>query len=160
MKLGSGIADITKMIDKKINVSLGTDGVASNNNLNILEEAKAGSYLQKVNNLDASLIDTRELLKMLTINGAKALNLDNIGRLKKDFIADLVLINTKDDSYYYPHHNNLSNLLYSSTSNNADTVIIDGNIIYEDGDFRNIDKMEVFKEVDRRAKELSWFICL
>ncbi|MGM0437258.1 MAG: amidohydrolase [Bacillota bacterium] len=154
MKLGSGIANITKMLDKGIRVGLGTDGVASNNNLDLFEEAKIAAYLQKVDKKDPSLINTKDLLKMLTINGAKILGLENLGRLKKNYIADLILLDIEESSYFYPHHNNLSNIFYSSNSNSVNTVIINGKVILEDGVLLTMEKDRVFKEVEKRANEL------
>lgn len=154
MKLGSGIANITKMLDKGIKVGLGTDGVASNNNLDLFEEAKIAAYLQKVDKKDPSLINTQDLLKMLTVNGAKILGLDNLGKLKKNYIADLILLDIEESSYFYPHHNNLSNIFYSSNSNSVNTVIINGKVILEDGVLLTMEKERIFKEVEKRAKEL------
>jgi len=154
MKLGSGIANITKLIDKGINVGLGTDGVASNNNLDLFEEAKIAAYLQKVDKKDPSLINTNDLLKMLTINGAKVLGIDNLGKLKEKYIADLVLLDINKSSYFYPHHNNLSNIFYSSNSNSVNTVIIDGKVVLEDGNLLTMEENKVFQEVERRASEL------
>jgi len=154
MKLGSGIANITKLIDKGINIGLGTDGVASNNNLDLFEEAKIAAYLQKVDKKDPSLINTNDLLKMLTINGAKVLGIDNLGKLKEKYIADLVLLDINKSSYFYPHHNNLSNIFYSSNSNSVNTVIIDGKVVLEDDNLLTMEENKVFQEVERRASEL------
>ena len=154
MKLGSGIANISKMIDKGINVGLGTDGVASNNNLDLFEEAKIAAYLQKVDKKDPSLINTNDLLRMLTINGAKILKIDNLGKLKENYIADLVLLDINKSSYFYPHHNNLSNIFYSSNSNSVNTVIINGKIVLEEGNLLTMKENEIFQEVEKRAGEL------
>ena len=154
MKLGSGIANISKMIDKEIKVGLGTDGVASNNNLDLFEEAKIAGYLQKVDKKDPSLIDTNDLLRMLTVNGAKILGIDNLGSLKTDYIADLILLDINKSSYFYPHHNNLSNIFYSSNSNSVNTVIINGEVVLENGELLTLDQSKVFKEVEKRVDEL------
>jgi len=154
MKLGSGIANITKLIDKGINVGLGTDGVASNNNLDLFEEAKIAAYLQKVDKKDPSLINTNDLLRMLTSTGAKVLGIDNLGKLKEKYIADLVLLDINKSSYFYPHHNNLSNIFYSSNSNSVNTVIIDGKVVLEESNLLTMEENEVFQEVERRASEL------
>ncbi|MFW6009414.1 MAG: amidohydrolase [archaeon] len=155
MKLGSGIASISEMLNRDILVSLATDGVSSNNNLNLFEEAKIAAYLQKVINKDPSLIDIYDLLEMLTINGAKALNIDNLGRIKNGYLADILLININDSSYFYPHHNNLSNLFYSANSPKIDTVIVNGKVLMKDNKLLNIDSNKVFYEIEKRALELS-----
>jgi 5-methylthioadenosine/S-adenosylhomocysteine deaminase len=94
MKLGSGIAPVAKMLTEGVRVSLGTDGCASNNNLDMFEEMKTAALLQKVNMKDPSVLSAREVLKMGTVNGAKALGL-NSGVLKAGFNADLILIDMK-----------------------------------------------------------------
>ena len=155
MKLGSGIAPINKMLKKNMNVGFGTDGAASNNNLDLIEDAKIGSYLQKVNNLDASLLNTDKLLKMLTINGAKALQLRQLGCLEEGYKADLNLIDINKSTRFYPHHNNLSNFFYSALSDCIDTVIINGKIIMKDRELLTIDESIVRKEIEKRAAELA-----
>ena len=154
MKLGSGIANITKMIEKGITIGLGTDGVASNNNLDLFEEAKIAAYLQKVDKKDPSLINTQDLIRMLTVNGADILGIENLGKLKENYIADLILLDIESSSYFYPHHNNLSNIFYSSNSNSVNTVIINGKVILENGDLLTIEEDRVLKEVEKRANEL------
>jgi len=123
MKLGSGIAPVTKMLAYGIKVGIGTDGVASNNNLDLIEEARTGSYLQKVNDLDSTSLNTETLLEMLTKRGAEVLRLERLGQLKKGYLADIILVNLKEATFYYPHHNNLSNFFYAGTGRDVDTVI-------------------------------------
>jgi len=149
MKLSSGIANISEMIKSGVNVAFGTDSVASNNNLDLIEEARIGSYLQKVNSTDPTVLNIDDLFKMLTINGAKALGLNNLGKIQKDFLADIVLIDTKTSSHFYPHHTNLSNLFYSGSGSDVDTVIINGELVYKSNKFLTIDKEEVYYEVEK-----------
>jgi 5-methylthioadenosine/S-adenosylhomocysteine deaminase len=143
------------MLDQNIDVGLGTDGVASNNNLDLLEEAKIGSYLQKVDKFDAALLDTNNMLNMLTSKGTKSLKLNNLGRLKKGHIADLILVDTNNSSRFFPHHNNLSNLFYSAQSTSVNTVIVNGNILMKNRKLLTIDEAKVFEEIDKRAKKLA-----
>ena len=155
MKLASGIAPINLMLKKGINIGFGTDGVGSNNNLDIIEEARVGSYLQKVKNLDPTVINKEDILKMLTIKGARAANLNNLGLIKNDMLADIILINIKDNTRYYPHHNNLSNLFYAGSGNDINTVIINGKIIYHNNELISIDSEKVYYEVEKRSKILA-----
>ena len=92
---------------------------------------------------------------MLTINGAKALQLQKIGRLQEGFIADLNLIDINKSSRFFPHHNNLSNFFYSALSNCIDTVIINGKIIMKDRELLTIDETMVRNEIEKRATELA-----
>ncbi|MDI3546520.1 MAG: 5-methylthioadenosine/S-adenosylhomocysteine deaminase [Halanaerobiales bacterium] len=149
MKLGSGIAPVTKMLEYGINVGIGTDGVASNNNLDLIEEARIGSYLQKVNGLDPTSLNTDELLSMLTLSGARALRLQRLGQLKEGNLADIILVNLNDTSFYYPHHHNLSNLFYAGSGRDVSTVIINGQVIMEDNELLTVDQERVFYEVER-----------
>ena len=82
-------------MDKGINVSYGTDSAASNNNLDLIEEARLGSYLQKVATGDPTDLPIEENMKILTVNGAKTLGIPNLGEIKEGYLADLVLINVK-----------------------------------------------------------------
>ena len=155
MKLGSGIAPINKMLKKGIKVGIGTDGVSSNNNLDLIEEARMGSYLQKVNKLDPTLLDIKELLKMLTVNGAKILNLDQLGLLKPDYKADMILVDINDNPAFYPHHNNLSNLFYGNNGKSVKTVIIDGKIIMENKKIKNLNQDKVLYKAEQISKKLT-----
>jgi 5-methylthioadenosine/S-adenosylhomocysteine deaminase len=152
MKLGSGIAPVTKMLAYGIKVGIGTDGVASNNNLDLIEEARTGSYLQKVNDLDSTSLNTETLLEMLTKRGAEVLRLERLGQLKKGYLADIILVNLKEATFYYPHHNNLSNLFYAGTGRDVDTVIINGQIIMEEGQVLNIDQEKIYYMVESVLK--------
>lgn len=153
MKLSSGIANIVEMINSGVNVAFGTDSVASNNNLDLIEEARMGSYLQKVNSHNPTVLNIDDLFKMLTYNGAKALGLKKVGKIQKDFLADIVLVDTKNHTHFYPHHNNLSNLFYSGSGRDVNTVIINGKIVYDNNEFLTIDKEEVYYEVEKIIKK-------
>lgn len=155
MKLGSGIAPIAEMLEEGITVGLGTDGAASNNNLDLIEEARTASYLQKVNQYDPSLLNLEQLAVMLTRNGARVLNLDKLGALKENFLADIVLINCKKEINCYPHHDNLSNIFYAGNGNIVDTVLINGKIVMKNREFTLINKNKVLQEIEKRAKRLK-----
>ena len=86
---------------------------------------------------------------MLTVNGAKALAIDNLGRLKEGFIGDLILIDIKEKTYFYPRHNNLSNLFYAGSGQDVDTVIIDGALVYKDREFLTLDQEEIYYQVEK-----------
>ena len=152
-KLASGIAPVTNLINAGVNVAIGTDGVSSNNNLDIIEEARLASYLQKVSTSDPTAVDIWDLLKMLTVNGAKALNLKKLGLLNEGSAADVILVDVKKDTVSYPHHNNLSNLFYASHGNLVDTVIVDGEILMEKRIIKTLDVERIYHEVEKRS---SW----
>lgn len=153
MKLGSGIAPICKMLDRGIKVGIGSDGVSSNNNLDLIEEARLGSYLQKVDQLNPTVMDVHSLLKMLTASGVKVLQLNNLGIIAQGNLADIILIDISNNSFYYPHHNNLSNLLYAGSGRDVDTVIINGKIVMNKKNLLTIDVEKIYYEVERIIKE-------
>ncbi|MGM0547955.1 MAG: amidohydrolase [Bacillota bacterium] len=154
-KLANGIAPISDYLKNNINVSIGTDGVSSNNNLDMLEEAKMASYLQKIKYEDPTAMDTQTILEILTINGATALNLDNLALIKPGYKADLQLIDIKKDSFFYPHHNNLSNLFYAAKASSVETVIVNGKIIMEDRELKTLDKEKIYYEAEKRSLAIS-----
>jgi 5-methylthioadenosine/S-adenosylhomocysteine deaminase len=129
LKLGSGIAPIHKYLEHGINVALGTDGCASNNNLDMVEEIRLAALIHKGNNLNPTLITARQALQMATINGAKALGLDKItGSIEKGKRADLLLIST-NNTFMQPIYDYYSAIVYSMNSSCIDTVIVDGKVL-------------------------------
>src|SRR6056297_2573024 len=154
LKLGSGIAPVDKYLKKDITVSLGTDGAASNNKLNMFSEMRIASLVHKGYNLKPTLLNSEEVLKMGTINGARALNLDKeIGSIEKGKRADFVVIE-KDRINFTPFYNPISNIIYSSTGDEVKSVYIDGKLVYEDKEFKTIDGERVKYEVEKISKKI------
>jgi 5-methylthioadenosine/S-adenosylhomocysteine deaminase len=145
MKLASGIAPVSKYLENGINVSIGTDGVSSNNNLDMFSEMKLTPLLQKVNTLNPKVLPTNETIKMATENGAKALNI-NAGKLEKDKLADIILLNV-NVPHMLPLRNPLSNIIYSALGNDVDTVICDGQIILENKELTMINESEIMEDI-------------
>lgn len=154
-KLANGIAPIKLYLDNEINVSLGTDGVSSNNSLDMLKEAKMASYLQKIKYSDPTALVAAEILEILTINGAKALALNKVGLIKEGYQADLQLIDVENSSFFYPHHNNLSNLFYAADSSGVDTVIAAGQILMENKELKTLDQEKIYYEAEKRAQKIA-----
>ena len=143
MKLGSGIANVAKMIKKNLNVSLGTDSSASNNRLDIMEEMRLAALLIKGSTKLPELIPAKDAIKLATINGAKALGLDSIiGSIEKNKKADLVAIdlNTIENQ---PIYNPLTTLVYSSSRSDVSYVWIDGKLKLKDKKLVNIDEERI-----------------
>jgi len=131
MKLASGIMPYKSLKKAKCLIGLGTDGSASNNNLNMIEEMKIGSLLQKIKERDPSVLSAKEIFKIATQNGAKILGL-KAGEVRVGEVADLVLIDlTKIE--LIPNWNFISNLVYSANSSCIDSVICDGEVLMEGG---------------------------
>ena len=152
MKLASGIAPIAEYLEKGINVGIGTDGVSSNNNLDMFSEMKLTAFLQKVNLLDPRVLPTKDTFDMATKNGAKALGL-NTGIIEEGKLADIILVDTLVP-HMTPLRNALSNIIYSSLGTDVDTVICNGNILMENKVLKTINEQEIIQEVNERAFEL------
>ncbi|MFO7794177.1 MAG: amidohydrolase [Candidatus Nanohaloarchaea archaeon] len=149
LKLGSGMADIPELVDRDINVALGTDGVASNNNLNLFEEMKIASILHKRKSPEN--ITERQVLDMATINGAKALGLeDEIGSIEIDKKADLITINLNRPEMNPVHGKRgiISNLVYSF-SGDVDEVIVNGELVLDKGRILGIEASDLSDSVNK-----------
>lgn len=133
IKLASGIAPIFAMQNKGINISIGTDGTASNNNLDMFKEMFLVATLSKVSINDPSVVKAEEVLNMATINGAKALFI-NSGEIAVGKNADIILINT-NQPHMKPDTNLISNLVYSAKGSDVYFTMIGGKIMYEDGNY-------------------------
>lgn len=131
LKLGCGIAPIADMIDKGICISLGTDGQGSGTNLDMFEVMKFTALLQKGIKENPKLMPAYEIIKMATINGAKALRLDDkIGSIEEGKIADLIIIDI-DELVMSPKNDIISEIVYNAKGHNVDTTIINGKILME-----------------------------
>ncbi len=154
LKLGSGIANIPKMIEKGINVCLGTDGAASNNNLNMFEEMNLAALIHKGVNMDPLLINTDTSIRLATVNGACALGFkNNLGIIKEGAKADIILIDTKA-----PHMNPITDLqsaiVYSTQASDVDTVIVDGDILMENRELKTIDLEKVIFNANKISNRI------
>lgn len=152
MKLASGIAPVENYFANDINVSLGTDGVSSNNNLDMFSEMKIAGLLQKVDTLNPKVLPTRQVFDMATVNGAKALGMD-AGVIEEGKLADIVLVNTHTPNMM-PLRNPLTNIVYSALGNDVDTLICDGKILLRDKQLTTINEEEIIEDIQIAAKEL------
>ncbi|HHY36237.1 MAG TPA: amidohydrolase [Firmicutes bacterium] len=154
LKLASGIAPLPRLLEAGVSVALGTDGAASNNNLDILEESRLAALIHKGYTGQPTVIPAAEALKMATVNGAAALGLkDTCGCLRAGMKADLILVN-RHQPHLYPRFNPLSALIYSARSSDVDTVIINGKIVVEKGELRTLDRERIMHMVEEHAKRL------
>jgi 5-methylthioadenosine/S-adenosylhomocysteine deaminase len=151
LKLASGIAPIPKLMENNILITLGTDGCGSNNNLNLFEEIKTASLIHKGVSLNPTVVNANDSFNFATKNGARALGL-NAGELVEGALADIVLIDL-DKPYLIPKENIYSHLVYSFNGN-VDTVIIDGDIVLNDGKMLNIDEKKVYEIAEKAYKKL------
>lgn len=153
LKLGSGIARVPEMLEMGINVCLGTDGAASNNNLNMFEEMNLAALIHKGVSMNPQVMNAHSVLKMGTCNGAKALGYEDSGIIKDGMKADLILIDT-DKPHFYPKNNPVSSVVYSAQASDVDTVIVNGNIIMKNREFTDIDEERIKFEVHSLSEKL------
>ncbi|MBZ2116521.1 TRZ/ATZ family protein [Streptococcus gordonii] len=134
LKLASGVAPVTNLLAAGVTVGLATDSVASNNNLDMFEEGRTAALLQKMREGDASQFTIDQALKALTIEGAKALGLeDKIGSLEVGKQADFIAIQPKGRIHLYPLENMLSHLVYAVKGSDVQDVYIAGKQVVRDG---------------------------
>ncbi len=138
LKLGSGVARLPKMLEKGVCVSLGTDGAASNNTLDIMREYQLASILHKGYNRDAEATLASQMLDLATYNGAKSQGRDDCGKIKVGNRADLVLIDLNALNNQ-PCFDTYCTLSYSANSSNVLLTMVDGEILYHNGEFKTLD---------------------
>ena len=153
LKLGSGVADVPAMIDQGLTVALGTDGAASNNNLNMIEEMHLVSLLHKGVHREPTLLSPRQVLAMATVNGARLQGRPDTGVLAVGYRADVVAIDM-DRPHLTPNTDPLSNLLYSAQGGDVCLTMADGRVLYENGEFTTLDKDRILFEARKAAKRL------
>ena len=134
LKLASGIAPLTYYLKEGINLALGTDGPASNNSLDMFKEMYLEATLQKVINNDPVSIPAFEVLKMATVNAAKAMGLNDADVLEEGKYADIIMIDLHMANMQ-PLNNIVTNLVYAGSKDNVKLTMINGRILYEDGQY-------------------------
>lgn len=148
MKLGNGFAPIGKMVEMGVNVCLGTDGAASNNSLNMFRELGLLTLIHKGVNKTPQCISAREGFRIATINGAKALGLEEeTGSIEAGKKADLAILDLNTPSLT-PRNNLIAGLSYSANGSEVETVIIDGKIVMENRKVLTMDEELVYKKIN------------
>ena len=154
MFLGSGIAPIIKMIEKGINIAIGTDGSASNNNQDLFATMKVGALLQKVHHLQSTIISAEHVFEMATINAAKAMGWEKeIGSIEIGKKADIVIIDTNKPELT-PVRNPISSIIYAGVATDVDTVIINGKVVLQNGKLLTVDEDKILEDAKNKIKEL------
>ena len=154
LKLGSGIARVAEMLERGISVSLGADGAACNNRLDMFTEMRTAALLQKVTRGPEAL-PAKRALQMATIDGARALTLEHeIGSLEIGKRADVIVVYL-DQVHSSPQVNDVvSTLVYSAVASDVLTTIIDGQVVMRDGELMTFDEGVVIEEANREADAL------
>jgi 5-methylthioadenosine/S-adenosylhomocysteine deaminase len=153
MKLASGIAPVPDLLAAGICVGLGTDGCASNNNLDMFREMDTAAKLHKVNALDPTVMDAGKTLRMATIEGARALGLEHVtGSLTPGKKADIIVIDTRKP-HLVPLYNPESHLVYAVSGSDVSHSVINGKVVMEDRTLMTLDMEAIMEKVRQIAME-------
>jgi 5-methylthioadenosine/S-adenosylhomocysteine deaminase len=155
MKLAAGCAPVSRMIKKGITVSLGTDGCASNNDLDMFREMGTAAKLHKVIEMDPTVMDAKTVLRMATISGAKALGLeDRIGSIEPGKYADIIIVDMKKP-HLTPLYNHYSQIVYAASGPDVKTSIIGGSIVMHERKLLHVDVFSIMGEVKSIAESIA-----
>ena len=152
-KLASGICPVTALLDAGVNVAIGTDSVASNNNLNMIEEMRFFNLLQKATTCDPTVITPEQTLYAATRAGALAQQREDCGFVKEGFKADLTVLDI-DNVYMKPVYNLLNNLVYAASGNDVVLTMVDGKVLYRDGSYPTLDIERINYECEKSRQRI------
>ena len=155
MKLASGIAPVPSLLTAGVTVGLGTDGCASNNDLDLFREMDTAAKLHKVNLMDPTVMDAKTVLKMATIDGAKAIGLEKyVGSLEPGKQADVIIIDT-DKPHLVPMYNPVSHLIYTSQGSDVRDVMVAGRILVRNKNLLTLDLEDILERVTRFSRSIK-----
>ncbi|MBA58334.1 MAG: 5-methylthioadenosine deaminase [Gammaproteobacteria bacterium] len=155
MKTAAGIAPISKMIEAGIKVGLGTDGAASNNDLDMWEEMRLATLLQKINKMDPEALPASKVISMATREGSEAIGISSIvGTLEVGKRADLIQVST-EDVHHIPTYDVISHLVYVTDEQDVESVIVDGKILMKDKNILTINTEKVRKRASEIASSIN-----
>ena len=153
LKLGSGIAPVPEMLERGVVVGLGTDGAASNNNLDMLEEMRLAALLHKGSRQDPTVITAHEALQMATKNSARAVFLNDVGMVGAGMKADLIMLDLHKP-HLTPRHDLVAHLVYAAQPDDITLVMVDGKILLENGELTTLDEEKIMFQAQERAMYL------
>ena len=148
------MAPVTKMMAAGIDVALGTDGVASNNTTDLFADMKLAAILQKGFLMDPTAMPVEKVLHMATRAGALAMGFENVGVLEAGMRADLLILD-KDAPNLTPSTDVLANLVYAAQGLNVRLTMVDGKVLYKNGEYLTLDKEKVLFEAQKSAHALG-----
>lgn len=155
MKLASGVAPVQELLAKNVKVGLGTDGVASNNNLDLFEEMNTAAILHKLHQNNPTVLDARTVVEMATIGGARVLGMENeIGSLEVGKKADLIMLDMMKP-HAHPMYNVYSLLVYSMQGSDVETVMVDGKIVMDQKHLNGFDEKAMYPKIEEIARKIK-----
>ena len=155
MKISSGIAPIARMHSEGVLCTIGTDGTCSNNDLDMWDEMRTASFLQKVATMDPCVLPAYEILKMATVNAARAIgHAGELGVIKEGALADFILIDAVKP-HLTPVYNMEANLIYCGKAADVDTVVVNGEIVVEGCRIEGVDLSNLCSRVQHTAEDIA-----
>ena len=154
LKLASGIAPVPRMLKAGIKVSLGTDGAASNNDLNIFSEMSTAAKLHKAVSGDPMTVDAKTVMSMATSWGAGNLYIKDLGMLSEGCLADIVVVDI-DKPHLTPVYNIYSHIAYAMRASDVHTVMVDGKVVVSDGELLTGDEKEIIMKANEWGKRIK-----
>ncbi len=154
MKLGSGFAPVPEMLEMGLNVALGTDGAASNNNLNMFEEMHLASIIHNGYHLNPTIMQPKQILRMATVNGARLQGRHDTGKLEVGMKADIIAIDFRNKAHLFPAFDPYVMLVYAAQGSDVRMTMADGKMLYEDGKFLTLDPALVLQNARAAVERL------
>ncbi len=154
MKIASGFAPVPEMLDAGVSVGLGTDGAASNNDLDMWDEIRMAAYIHKGRLLDPKTMPAMRVLEIATVGGSAAIGLEDTGSLAVGKQADLILVSL-EAAHLVPLYDVMSHLVYAVDAQDVQTVIVDGKVLMEDRKVLTLDEKKVVKKAQAIAARIN-----
>ncbi|MBE1445918.1 amidohydrolase [Paenibacillus sp. OAS669] len=154
LKLASGIARVPELLKQGVKVSLGTDGAASNNNLDMFEEMRLAALIHKAVTGDPVAVPAEAAIRMGTIDGAQSIWLEDVGSLQPGMKADFISLNL-NQPHFFPKTNYISHVIYSASAKDVADVWVDGRMVVKNGECLTLDEEKVLYEAQRCFERLT-----
>jgi 5-methylthioadenosine/S-adenosylhomocysteine deaminase len=155
MKIASGISPVTDMLKAGVRMGIGTDGAASNNDLDLWEEMRLAALLQKVEQMNPEVLPALTVLRMATSGGATAIGMgDQIGSLEVGKRADIIQV-AFDDVHHVPTFDVVSHLVYVTDEQDVTTVVVDGKVLMQDAKLLTLQTDRIAKEARELAADIQ-----
>lgn len=155
MKLASGVAPVPAFLKAGVKVGIGTDGVASNNDLDLFDEIRSAAFVHKLSNDDPTVLNARAALEMATIGGARVLGMDHlIGSIEIGKRADIIIVDM-DQPHAHPVFNIYSLIVYSMRGSDVETVLVDGRLMVFKRKLVTLDLGRLYQKVDQLARKIT-----
>jgi len=155
MKLGSGYAPLKEFLDAGVQVALGTDGAASNNRLDVWDEMRFAALMHKGYHLDPTLAGARDVLKMATVSGARAMGFTDVGLIKPDYRADVIIVDMDNPRYVGCNASNVPEfVVYAGSSRDVKATVAAGRLLYKDGEYELLDSEKIIARASEDRSKL------